>query len=594
MRHEPPQSSPVVGPAPRRRRAVLRRFIATFLLLAVALVLVLVLFAIDQARRTRAGVEMEELDRVRLLRETVVRDFRAMISDVGLLAEDRALVEYLDAASGTAAPHLDVLSQRLASFARQRGIYDQVRYIDSAGREIVRVDHDAAEVRVVPRDELSDKSSRYYFVASRGLQHGDVFMSPFDLNVERGRIEQPWEPTIRFATAVFDSAGDARGIVVLNYHGNLILDEIERLSANAAGRTLLLNADGYFLRGLSREDEWAFMDPARNDDTFASRFPDAWEAVSSSDMGRAWSPAGLFTYITFTPVPVFPARRWTIVSYVSAAQFAEGERKLRNDVVVLALPLLAGAGGAAWLLARSLTDREEAQRRVLESARLAAVGEAMTGLAHESRNALQRSQACLEMLASRSRDRPESVELITKLQRAQDDLYRLYESVRGYAAPLVVRREPYDMRRIVRECWDDLNPGERGDIPIAEEGDVDATAVVDAFAMRQVFRNVLENAVIAMREVASGQPVSPVSVRYEAGTHDGRPALAVRVRDAGPGLEPDAAAHIFEPFFTTRTRGTGLGLAIARRIVEAHEGSITVGAVAPGLEIVIMIPRESS
>jgi signal transduction histidine kinase len=69
----------------------------------------------------------------------------------------------------------------------------------------------------------------------------------------------------------------------------------------------------------------------------------------------------------------------------------------------------------------------------------------------------------------------------------------------------------------------------------------------------------------------------------------GKPALAIHVRDNGPGLPPNVHRNVFEPFFTTKTKGTGLGMAIARRIVDAHGGQITVGNADKGAEFIITL-----
>ena len=76
----------------------------------------------------------------------------------------------------------------------------------------------------------------------------------------------------------------------------------------------------------------------------------------------------------------------------------------------------------------------------------------VTGLAHESGNALARSQACLEMLALEVEDRPDVLDLVGRIQRAQDHLRQLYEEVRGYAAPLKPEREELDLRATWRQA----------------------------------------------------------------------------------------------------------------------------------------------
>ena len=85
-------------------------------------------------------------------------------------------------------------------------------------------------------------------------------------------------------------------------------------------------------------------------------------------------------------------------------------------------------GGPAILaVGQDITNLKEAQEKIVRSERLAAIGQMMAGLAHESRNALQRSQACLEMLALDVQDRPEALEMVQEIQNAQDYLHHLYE-----------------------------------------------------------------------------------------------------------------------------------------------------------------------
>lgn len=86
---------------------------------------------------------------------------------------------------------------------------------------------------------------------------------------------------------------------------------------------------------------------------------------------------------------------------------------------------------------RDLTDLEQVQKQLLQSERLAAIGQMVTGLAHESRNALQRAQACLDMLALDLQHQPEQLDLARRARTALQDLHRLYEEVRSYACRFI-------------------------------------------------------------------------------------------------------------------------------------------------------------
>ncbi len=237
-----------------------------------------------------------------------------------------------------------------------------------------------------------------------------------------------------------------------------------------------------------------------------------------------------------------------------------------------------------------VTERKREQQRLLQSERLAAIGQMMTGLAHESGNALARSQSCLEMLAWEVEDRPEALDLIQRIQKAQDHLKQLYDEVRSYAAPLKLDRETWSLSSVWRQTWDYLAVQRQGrDAQLIEEtGGIDLECAIDPFRLTQVFRNIFENSLAACRD-----PVR-ITVCCRDTTLEGRPAVCVSVQDNGPGLSAEQQRRIFDPFYTTKTKGTGLGMAIAKRIIDAHGGRLAVGsAEGGGAELLITLLRET-
>ncbi len=236
-----------------------------------------------------------------------------------------------------------------------------------------------------------------------------------------------------------------------------------------------------------------------------------------------------------------------------------------------------------------ITDLKRAQESTLQSERLAAIGRAMAGLAHESRNALQRGQSNLERLTRRVSDRPEAVELIARIQQAQDDLHQLYEEVREYAAPIRIEPRRRRLDECLLEAWEHLNVMRENRVSrlLEEQHRIDTCCEFDSFAFVQVFRNILENSLAACED-----PVEIV-VRYQDIHLAGQPGIMIAIRDNGPGLNAEQQQRIFEEFYTTKTHGTGLGMAIAKRLVEAHSGRIEAGsALSGGAEILISIPRK--
>ncbi len=241
-----------------------------------------------------------------------------------------------------------------------------------------------------------------------------------------------------------------------------------------------------------------------------------------------------------------------------------------------------------WLVTDT-TELQDAERRLVQSERLAAIGQMVTGLAHESRNALQRARGCLDLLELDLEEQPEQLHLISRIRRALGDLQRNYEEVKQYAAPIMLERHATDVAEVLQTSFEDLRAEyaeSQLDLDLTREGD--CTATVDAHRMGQLFRNVLENSIAACNGNASLQAIVSVN-SSEDPAH-----VRCVISDHGAGMEPETLTRVFEPFYTTKQSGTGLGMAICKRIVDAHGGSIQATSVPnEGTTITIELPLES-
>jgi signal transduction histidine kinase len=239
---------------------------------------------------------------------------------------------------------------------------------------------------------------------------------------------------------------------------------------------------------------------------------------------------------------------------------------------------------------QDVTKQRQAEQERLQSERLAAIGQMVAGLAHESRNALQRAQACLDLLALEVEDHPDQLDLTQKVHRALSDLHRHYEEVRNYAAPIVLERRSVSLAGIWRSTWRDLETL-RGlssfELTLPTMPDDQLICQVDEHRIQQVFCNIIENSLASCGEQGR------LSIDVEELSQDGQSWYRIIFRDDGPGFDPEAARQAFQPFFTTRQKGTGLGLAICRRIVEAHGGRMQINVdCCDGAEIEVLLPKE--
>lgn len=228
-------------------------------------------------------------------------------------------------------------------------------------------------------------------------------------------------------------------------------------------------------------------------------------------------------------------------------------------------------GPAVLAVGLDVTEVKLAAERLLQASRLATIGEMYTGLAHESRNALQRLRTCTDLLADEVSDRPKAIAILERAQRAQEDLQQLLDEVRNFAAPIVLDRTECRVLALWREGWNLLQSQRRTRRAELVDDSCDAALTIsaDRFRMVQAFRNILENALAACEDPAV------IRLQCRETEIDGQPWVEVSIEDNGLGFDVATLHRVFEPFFTTKPTGTGLGLAIVRRIVEAHGGHVS-------------------
>jgi len=177
------------------------------------------------------------------------------------------------------------VQEEFFALASHHQIFQQIRLLDSRGREIIRVNTNGSNTWLTPPQALQDKSGRYYFKEAVHLSADQVYISPMDLNVEQGKIEQPYVPVIRYATPVFDDQGTKRGVLVLNVFGATFLNLLreQQNQVRHGQKYYLLNKDGYFLFHPDSSKTFGFMFNSR--ETFFRYEPDLRELLNSEPRG---------------------------------------------------------------------------------------------------------------------------------------------------------------------------------------------------------------------------------------------------------------------------------------------------------------------
>jgi PAS domain S-box-containing protein len=239
---------------------------------------------------------------IRLASEVIRLETDTVLSDLRYLSQNNEMRAYL--AGVTPETRLG-LAREYLGLLRQKRFYDQVRFIGLDGWERVRVNFENGRPRIVPDRELQYKGDRPYFREAARLTPRQIHISPFDLNVERGKVEQPFKPTLRFVIPVADERGRVAGMVVLNYLGQRLLDRLAKLDEQGGG-LWLVDPRGYWLLGPTRQDEWGFMVPGREKRSLPALHSALWREISGREAARLPVSEGWIQFERvhpFTPQP---------------------------------------------------------------------------------------------------------------------------------------------------------------------------------------------------------------------------------------------------------------------------------------------------
>ncbi|MCI5123217.1 MAG: PAS domain S-box protein, partial [Candidatus Electrothrix sp. AR5] len=306
--------------------------------------------------------------------------------------------------------NLEQLAQNFTSFSRTKGYYDQIRWIDETGMERVRVEYAPDGPKIAPPDLLQSKHGRYYLTETLKLSPGEIFISPLDLNVERGQVKHPFKPTIRIATPLSDRSGEQRGILIINYAARNMLDNFLATTFKIRDRVSVLNREGYWLVCPNVADEWGFMFNLKST-KLESRFPKAWQEIERAEKGTLLNDNGLWIWSTVHPLDGIQTGGpgglhllhhtpenylWKVVSHISRQELSDITLTIRIQVISLTFLLFLVICYASCKLAR-------VEQRLWE-ANSALEQEALerTALLNKKLTDLQKINSNLEITQSRS------------------------------------------------------------------------------------------------------------------------------------------------------------------------------------------------
>ncbi|MCM0755235.1 PAS domain S-box protein [Desulfovibrio aminophilus] len=360
---------------PSKTPSTLQHFLGLFLPLALLVLAGAYIYRVQTQEAARENVMAREL-------AGVTREAGILETIIATRATDAAFLAArvsgeLGQDHGEALPHV---AEMLHSFARIKTDFFQVRLLDARGFEIVRLDALPNGLRPTPENEFQDKSASVYFRKAAAIPYGQVYVSALDLNRERGQVERPIRPTLRFASPVSGPDGGLAGVVVLSLDARLLLKRLSQ--ATSPDALLLANAGGYWLLGPTPDSEWGFALPDRADPTVEDAWPETWDLFHRAGRGQFLLDGDLYTFDSVQAdapmlrqtAGIVPEESWLVISRAPAEAFG-GVQDLTFLVMTGGLLLMLAAFTAVWartrarrdLALRELRRSEETARAILDA-----------------------------------------------------------------------------------------------------------------------------------------------------------------------------------------------------------------------------------
>jgi two-component system NtrC family sensor kinase len=243
---------------------------------------------------------------------------------------------------------------------------------------------------------------------------------------------------------------------------------------------------------------------------------------------------------------------------------------------------MQGETSSGWLvvLVEDVTEQKAFEMQMIQHEKMAAVGQLVSGVAHELNNPLTSVCGLAELLVEQAATPPATKAHLRVIHEQAERAGKIVRNLLTFARPGTAEVEAVDVSEVVRRTALLLEYEVRlQQVDLAIEAPPEPLVVrADRMQLQQVVVNLVTNAVQA---VATNPPNRPRRVTVRARRHEDR--VAIDVEDSGPGVPEELVSKILTPFFTTKDPGvgTGLGLAITYGILERHGGTLEVRR-APG------------
>ncbi len=244
-------------------------------------------------------------------------------------------------------------------------------------------------------------------------------------------------------------------------------------------------------------------------------------------------------------------------------------------------------------LEKTYAELQSAQRTLLQSEKLAAVGTLAAGIAHEVNNPIAGLQNCIRRLSRDPGNVDQNRQYLAIMSEAADRVEKVVQGLLNFTRKHEVQFQDISIPHLIENALTLAGHRlEKANITIERNFPLIVPTIRgDAHQLEQVFVNLILNAVDAIHERVRSEQVCPKVIRFLI--QPNADVVRCEITDTGHGISEEHIQHVFDPFFTTKKvgEGTGLGLSVSYRIIKDHGGDISVRSqTGLGTQFTIVFP----
>ncbi len=488
--------------------------------------------------------------------------------------------------------------------------YMQLRYINKNGQEIIRLDRKeiANEPVLVKKENLQNKSARYYFQACCSINKDEVWFSKIDLNIEHNVIEKPIKPVLRVAKQVYVNSS-FEGFIIINI---FMKPYLKTLTESSVFDVYLVDKNGYFLIHKNQNKNWSqYLGNAHN-------ITDELKITKKAVKSKIKEFNAKNRYF-LQPLTYEDYQDYRLVYFENAEKIAKTRALVKERVlftilyaILIAIPFAYIASSPAKKIYQSLytksnditklannlgkrvdeeIEKNKIKDRILENqAKLAALGEMIGNIAHQWRHPITRVSLILQnMKTFKSLGKLSDEQFDRYINSALGQMDYMSQTIDDFKNFYVPDSEisTFNVKQSIKDTYKIIGAS------IKHEGIKIIIDVQDDFSIKgyknqfsQVILNIMHNAREALEETGVKSPYIKIKLFCENSTNK------VTIEDNAGGIKAGNINKVFDAYFTTKLKsGTGIGLYMSRVIVvENFMGSLHVKNTPGGALFTIEVP----